>query len=177
MARRNYFELLGLDFDPPEGNKRRIEKAIETWEITLSSQLGSETDSVRRGKLKEELDLKGDMSAVMGDPKRRKMEADELKTLRMRQLEKLIDVMRFEQMGTPVVSFGMIRNVQQKLKLAQKNCRGYLYQEGLRRTETSCFKCSEGCVSAQNRCRNAPHEARTASHDDNPRIPLDAKRE
>ena len=29
MNRRNYFEILGLEFDPPEKNQRRIDNAID----------------------------------------------------------------------------------------------------------------------------------------------------
>ena len=51
MERRNYFEMLGLDFDPPEKNDRAIQKAIAAWKKRTEDMLGSEDDKVRRSVL------------------------------------------------------------------------------------------------------------------------------
>lgn len=120
MERRNYFEMLGLDFDPPEKNDRAIQKAIAAWKKRTEDMLGSEDDKVRRSVLSAELDLHDNIVETLKDNKTRNAEARALKEQRIAQLEKLIDIMLVGQSGTPEVTNAQIRNVHLKLKLSPK---------------------------------------------------------
>lgn len=117
MERKNYFELLGLDFDPPEKNDPKIKKAIAAWKQRTEDLLANETSASRRTALNEELSLHGDIVALMSDKTARGAEARALKEQRLAQLEKLIDIMLMGQSGTPEVTNAQIRNVHLKLKL------------------------------------------------------------
>ena len=74
MERRNYFEMLGLDFDPPEKNDRAIQKAIAAWKKRTEDMLGSEDDKVRRSVLSAELDLHDNIVETLKDNKTRNAE-------------------------------------------------------------------------------------------------------
>lgn len=120
MDRRNYFEILGLDFDPPEKNQRRIDKAIAEWKKRTEDMLANETIATRRAVLSDELSLHDNMVETLHENKTRNIEARALKEIRTQQLEKLIDIMLIGQSGTPEVTNAQIRNVHLKLKLSSK---------------------------------------------------------
>lgn len=115
MERRNYFEILGLEFDPPVSKVAVIKKAIDTWAKNAQGLL-SNGDGNQSIKL--ELALRDDMEKVMGDTKSRNLEARALKEKRVAQLEQLIEIMRTGETGTLEVTQPQIRNVSQKLKLS-----------------------------------------------------------
>lgn len=130
MDRRNYFEMLGLEFDPPEKNERKIEQAIAAWKKQTEDLLGGATDPARRAVLTAELALHDSMAAAMKDKAARQTEAREMKEQRVAQLEKLIDIMLMGQTGTPEVTGAQIRNVGQKLKLQQKTVESAYVKKG-----------------------------------------------
>ena len=49
MERRNYFEMVGLEFDPPEKNLRKIQKAIEIWKKETEKIITIEDHSIIGG--------------------------------------------------------------------------------------------------------------------------------
>ena len=55
MGRKNFFEILGIEFDPPERKTLVIKKAIEDWEKHLQKKLAGETIDARRDAVLEEL--------------------------------------------------------------------------------------------------------------------------
>ena len=120
MAKRNYFELLGLDFDPPEKNQRRIEKAINEWKRRTEDMLANETVESYRQSLNEELSLFEDIVSVMNDVKLRNIEARALRQLKVRQLEQILDILMFGSGNSPIVTTAQIRSVCSKLKLSPK---------------------------------------------------------
>ena len=130
MSRRNYFEILDLDFDPPESDERSIEKAIEKWEMNLQDMLANEANVSKRNILNTELELYSDIVNIMNDKKKRNTEARELKLYRVAQLEKLIDIMLVGRLGTPEVTNAMIRNVSLKLKLSTETVEGTYINKG-----------------------------------------------
>lgn len=130
MERRNYFEMLGLDFDPPEKNDRRIQQAIATWKKRTEDMLANETIASRRSVLSAELDLHDNIVETLKDNKTRNAEARELKEQRISQLEKLIDIMLVGQSGTPEVTNAQIRNVHLKLKLSPKTIEDTYVKKG-----------------------------------------------
>ena len=130
MDRRNYFEILGLDFDPPEKNQRRIEKAIAEWKKRTEDKLANETTATRRAALTDELSLHVDMVETLRENKSRNIEARTLKEIRTQQLEKMIDIMLVGQSGTPGVTNAQIRNVYLKLKLSPKTIEDIYVKKG-----------------------------------------------
>lgn len=130
MERRNYFEMLGLDFDPPEKNDRRIQQAIAAWKKRTEDMLANETIATRRSVLSAELDLHDNILETLKDNKTRNAEARELKEQRIAQLEKLIDIMLIGQSGTPEVTNAQIRNVHLKLKLSPKTIEDTYVKKG-----------------------------------------------
>lgn len=130
MDRRNYFEILGLDFDPPERNQRRIDKAIAEWKKRTEDMLANETIASRRAVLSDELSLHDDMIETLRENKTRNVEARVLKEVRTQQLEKLIDIMLVGQTGTPEVTNAQIRNVHLKLKLSPKTIEDTYIKKG-----------------------------------------------
>lgn len=118
MERKNYFEILGIEFDPPEKKPQVIKKAIETWEKRTQDLLANETVSTRRTAIMEELALKADMEKTLADNKSRNIEAKALKEKRVTQLEQLIEIMSTGETGTLEVTGAQIRNVSLKLKLS-----------------------------------------------------------
>lgn len=61
MERRNYFEMVGLEFDPPEKNLRKIQKAIEIWKKETEKIIANDVDNSRNIILKKELTYYEDM--------------------------------------------------------------------------------------------------------------------
>lgn len=90
MDRRNYFEILGLDFDPPENNQRRIDKALAEWKKRTEDMLANETIASRRAVLSDKLDLYDDMIVTLRDNKTRNKEAHDLKAKRIMGIRKLL---------------------------------------------------------------------------------------
>lgn len=130
MERRNYFEMLGLDFDPPEKNERKIQQAITAWKKRTEDMLANETIASRRSILSAELDLFDNILETLKESKTRNAEARELKEQRISQLEKLIDIMLVGQTGTPEVTNAQIRNVHLKLKLSPKTIEDTYVKKG-----------------------------------------------
>ena len=130
MARKNYFEILHLSFDPAESRQRVIDKAVEDWKKRLEDQLGRESDPAKRRVLQDELALEADMKAVMGSPKTRNPEAAAMKKEMTGRLEALIDIMKENASGTPVVTMGWVRSVSIRLSLSQGTVGDVFTQKG-----------------------------------------------
>ncbi|MBQ9082548.1 MAG: hypothetical protein IJY28_03500 [Clostridia bacterium] len=120
MARRNYFEILGLPFDPAESNKSRIDAAITAWEQGVQKSMGQ---TGANKALQGELALKADMVTVMGTAATRNKEANDLKKARVTQLEQLLDILQLGEKGTLEVTEAQIRSVGLKLGLQPQTVR------------------------------------------------------
>ena len=118
MDRQNYFEVLGLNFDPPEKNQRVIDKAIEAWKKRIEDSLDVESNMAKRGDLNSQLKWHDDMQKIMSVPKSRNEEARALKNKRIEQLEKIIDIMRAGRKGSFYVTRGTIYGIQKDMKLS-----------------------------------------------------------
>lgn len=121
MSRKNYYEILGLDFDPPEDKDKVINEAIETWKKRKENALSNETIDSKRAEIKYELSLYNDMVTVLGDKKTRKAEANELKKIRTQQLENILDIIIDGATGTLEVTKPQIQNIYDKLGLSKGN--------------------------------------------------------
>ncbi len=130
MARRNYFEILKLAFDPVESRDKKIQQAIEKWKKETSDNLANESNDFRKSQLREELALEKDMEATLKDKNRRKEEANALKEQRIEQLEKLIDILLSGQSGTPEVNRAQIDRVKEKLGLSDTTIQSVYEKKG-----------------------------------------------
>ena len=120
MERRNYFEILGLEFDPPEKNLRKIQKAIEIWKKETEKIIANDVDNSRNIILKKELTYYEDMVKVLSDLKLRNQEAHKLRDTRVNQLEKLLDILQYGKNAPYEITLYEMDDVHKKLKLSIK---------------------------------------------------------
>ena len=119
MAQRNIFEMLGLEFDPPD-NVKKIRAAHEAWKKRLTTEQNTSVDPTRLAKIREELELQMDgyVARVLDNPMLRQREAESLKQQRVEELRLYIDIQRGETQGTLQVNQSQIRQIRDKLKLS-----------------------------------------------------------
>ena len=75
LAKRNIFEMLGLEFDPPD-NLKKIRAAYENWKKRLTAEQNTTVDSTRLAEIKAELEMDNYISQVIENPKLRQVEAE-----------------------------------------------------------------------------------------------------
>lgn len=117
MAKRNIFEMLGLEFDPPD-NLKKIRAAYENWKKRLTAEQNTTVDSTRLAEIKAELEMDNYISQVIENPKLRQVEAESLKQSRIEQLRLYIDIQRGDTSGTLQVNQSQIKKIKEKLKLS-----------------------------------------------------------
>lgn len=117
MSRRNIFEMLGLEFDPPD-NLKKIRAAYENWKKRLTAELNTTVDSSRLAQIKSELELDNYVAQVIDNPKLRQVESDSLKQRRIEQLRLYIDIQRGDNNGVLQVNQAQIKKIKEKLKLS-----------------------------------------------------------
>ena len=117
MARRNIFEMLGLEFDPPD-NLKKIRAAYENWKKRLTTEQNTTVDTGRLAEIKSELEMDYYILQVIENPKLRQVEAEALKQTRIEQLRLYIDIQRGDTSGTLQVNQTQIKRIKDKLKLS-----------------------------------------------------------
>ena len=117
MSRRNIFEMLGLEFDPPD-NLKKIRAAYENWKKRLTAEQNTTVDSGRLAEIKSELEMDNYISQVIENPKLRQVESESLKQLRIEQLRLYIDIQRGDNFGVLQVNQSQIKKIKEKLKLS-----------------------------------------------------------
>ena len=117
MAKRNIFEMLGLEFDPPD-NVKKIRAAYENWKKRLATEQNTTVDPTRLAEIREELQMDGYISLTLDNPRFRQREAESLKQQRIEALRLYIDIQRGDTSGTLQVNQSQIRQVRDKLRLS-----------------------------------------------------------
>ena len=117
MPKRNIFEMLGLEFDPPD-NIRKIRAAHEAWKKRLTAEQNTTVDPMRLAQVREELQMDEYISLMIDNPRFRQQEAESLKRQRVEELRLYIDIERGDDGGTLQVNQSQIRQVRDKLKLS-----------------------------------------------------------
>ena len=116
MERKNFFELLGLPFDPVEPNETRFKAAFRAaaaeWKKRAEETVNNPQSNEQKAAAMAELALLPEIEAVMGEKKSRNAEARELREQRTAQLEQLLDIMMVDETGSPEVTSAQIRSVQ-----------------------------------------------------------------
>ena len=117
MAKRNIFEMLGLEFDPPD-NLKKIRAAYENWKKRLTAEQNTTVDPGRLAEIKSELEMDNYILQVIENPKLRQVEAESLKQNRIEQLRLYIDIQRGDTSGILQVNQSQIKKIREKLKLS-----------------------------------------------------------
>lgn len=129
MAQRNIFEMLGLEFDPPD-NLKKIRAAYEKWKKKLTAELNTTVDPNRLSVIKSELDAENYIAQVIENPRLRLHEAESLKQTRIEQLRLYIDIQRGDNSGTLQVNQSQIKQIKEKLKLSQATIEATYKEQG-----------------------------------------------
>lgn len=129
MAGRNCFEMLGVEFDPPD-NVRKIRLAFEQWKKRLADEQNTTVDGVRLAKIREELAMSDYIATVIDNPKFRTREAEELKRQRVEQLRLYIDLLRGDTAGTLIVTQAQMKRVREKLRLSLQTIEATYREQG-----------------------------------------------
>ena len=117
MANKNIFEMLGLEFDPPD-NLKKIRAAYENWEKRLNAELNTTVDPNRAEEIKAELAMDNYILQTIENARLRQHEAESLKQKRVEELRLYIDIERGDTSGTLQVNNSQIRQIKDKLKLS-----------------------------------------------------------
>ncbi|MBR6013283.1 MAG: hypothetical protein IK062_05825 [Selenomonadaceae bacterium] len=117
MAQRNIFEILGLEFDPPD-NLKKIRAAYDKWKKKLTAEINTTVDTNRLSVIKSELDAENYIEQIIENPRLRLHEAEALKQARIEQLRLYIDIQRGDVSGTLQVNQSQIKQIKEKLKLS-----------------------------------------------------------
>lgn len=117
MAKRNIFEMLGLEFDPPDKEKK-IRAAYDSWKKRLTAEQNTTVDPTRLAEIRAELQMDGYIALTIDNPRFRQREAESLKQQRIEELRLYIEIQRGEAQGTLQVNQAQIRQVREKLRLS-----------------------------------------------------------
>lgn len=118
MAKRNIFEMLGLEFDPPD-NVKKIRAAYENWKKRLTAEQNTTVDPTRLAEIRAELQMDEYIALTIDNPRFRQREAESLKQQRVEELRLYIDIQRGDTSGTLQVNQSQIRQIRDKLRLSQ----------------------------------------------------------
>ena len=117
MANKNIFEMLGLEFDPPD-NLKKIRAAYENWKKRLNAELNTTVDPNRVEEINAELAMDNYILQTIENARLRQRESESLKQKRVEELRLYIDIQRGDISGTLQVNSSQIRQIKDKLKLS-----------------------------------------------------------
>ena len=129
MANRNIFEMLGLEFDPPD-NLKKIRAAHENWKKRLTAELNTTVETARLTAIKAELAMDNYITQAIENPRLRQREAKALRDARVEQLRLYIDIQRGETSGTLQVNQSQIKQIKDKLKLSVETIETTYIEQG-----------------------------------------------
>ncbi len=147
MAGRNCFEMLGVEFDPPD-NIRKIKAAFEQWQKRLTDEQNTTVDGLRLAQIRDELAMSDYIMTVIDNPKVRAHEAEELKRQRVEQLRLYIDLLRGDTAGTLIVTQSQMKRVREKLRLSMLTIEATYREQGY---EIKRAKTKNSIVTALNK--------------------------
>ncbi|MBR1805105.1 MAG: hypothetical protein IJ774_01825, partial [Selenomonadaceae bacterium] len=129
MAKRNIFEMLGLEFDPPD-NVKKIRAAYEAWKKRLTAEQNTTVDPARLAEIRAELQMDSYIALTIENPRFRQQEAESLKRQRTEELRLYIDIQRGDTSGTLQVNQSQIRQVRDKLRLSLSTIEATYREQG-----------------------------------------------
>ena len=129
MANKNIFEMLGLEFDPPD-NLKKIRAAYENWQKRLNAELNTTVDPNRAEEIKSELAMDNYILQTIENARLRQREAESLKQRRVEELRLYIDIQRGDNSGTLQVNTSQIKQIKDKLKLSNATIEATYREQG-----------------------------------------------
>ena len=129
MAKRNIFEMLGLEFDPPD-NVKKIRAAYDSWRKRLTAEQNTTVDPTRLAEIRAELQMDDSIALMIENPRVRQQQAELIKQQRTEDLRKYISLMRGNSSGTLQVNQTQIRHVREKLRLSAATIEATYREEG-----------------------------------------------
>ena len=129
MAKKNFFEMLGLEFDPPD-NVKKIRAAYDSWKKKLTTEQNTTVDPLRLNEIREELQMDEYISRTIDNPRFRQQAAESLKQQRVEELRKYIGIQRGETQGTLQVNQTQIRQIKDKLRLSPATIEATYKEQG-----------------------------------------------
>lgn len=101
----NYYEMLGLPCDGKQADDIKfIQSALKQWELSKTDALNNESQEAKRKVLRSELDELPNMQKLLSDAALRKRHAEELKAVRLVQVDSLIGIMKKSQTSAKIVA-------------------------------------------------------------------------
>ena len=117
LEEKNYFEILGLEFDPPD-NIKKIKTAFEDWKKKLTAEQNTTVDAQRLNEIKRELAMSNSIENMIADPAQLKIQANKLKNKRIEQLRNYIIILLGDDSGSTLqVTRAQMKKVSEKLHL------------------------------------------------------------
>ena len=129
MAKRNIFEMLGLEFDPPD-NVKKIRAAYEAWKKQLTTEQNTMVDPTRLAEIRSELQMDDYIALTIDNPRFRQQAAESLKRQRIEELRLYIDLQRGNTQGTLQVNQSQIRQIRDKLRLSPATIEATYKEQG-----------------------------------------------
>ena len=129
MAKRNIFEMLGLEFDPPD-NVKKIRAAYEAWKKRLTTEQNTMVDPTRLAEIRSELQMDDYIALTIDNPRFRQQAAESLKRQRIEELRLYIDLQRGNTQGTLQVNQSQIRQIRDKLRLSPATIEATYKEQG-----------------------------------------------
>lgn len=91
----NYYEMLGLPCDGRQAEDiKLIQSTLKQWELSKTDALNNESQEAKRKVLRSELDELPNMQKLLSDAVLRKRHAEELKAVRLAQVDSIIGIMK-----------------------------------------------------------------------------------
>ena len=151
---KNFFEILGADFDPPD-NIKKIKTVFEEWKKRLTIEQNTTVDAQRRNEIAEEItSMDNLMTTITDNPRFRQIQARELKEQRINQLREYIAIIRKGAGGTLQVTRAQMKKVSEKLRLSLSTVESTYKEEGFElkspRSKTSIVKLLNDFFMADN---------------------------
>lgn len=101
----NYYEMLGLPCDGKQADDiKLIQSMLKQWELSKTDALNNESQEVKRKVLRSELDELPNMQKLLSDANLRKHHAEELKTVRLAQVDSIIGIMKKSRTGAKSIA-------------------------------------------------------------------------
>ncbi|MDR1802847.1 MAG: hypothetical protein LBQ94_04515 [Treponema sp.] len=169
MADYNFFELVGLPFDPPEKAVKKIIAAIDKVKKELETVRGTSTQQLERDEINRKLAfLETTSSAIFSNDGKLTAVYEKLSKEKLGQETKNLSaiVSLLKQSGSRKITNGTIRIHQQKSKLSREHVEEVFRTAGFTITEIEPFKMPEFPVNADK--IYAELEALRKSKDSNP---------
>ncbi len=129
MAKRNIFEMLGLEFDPPD-NIKKIRAAYENWKKRLTAEQNTTVDPTRLAEIRSELQMDSYIALTLDNPRFRQQAAESLKQQRVEALRLYIGIQRGEAQGTLQINQSQIRQIKDKLRLSSATIEATYREQG-----------------------------------------------